>query len=164
MISHLFIDRPIFASVVSIVVVVMGLLAMQFLPIAQFPEITPPVVQIDADYLGASAEVAAEAVARPIEVQLPGVDNLLYYESTSSNDGHVTIKLTFEIGTNPDIAQVQTQNREKLAEPRRIPAAVDALFRTDLDLKTSGGDPRVLLERLVVELCSAPHKGAPYKS
>lgn len=124
MISHVFIDRPILASVVSIVIVVMGLLAMQFLPIAQFPEITPPVVQIDADYPGASAEVAAEAVARPIEVMLPGIDNLLYYESTSSNDGHVTIKLSFEIGTNPDIAQVQTQNREKLAEPQLPPDVV----------------------------------------
>jgi len=123
-ISHVFIDRPILASVVSIVIVVMGLLAMQFLPIAQFPEITPPVVQIDADYPGASAEVAAEAVARPIEVMLPGIDNLLYYESTSSNDGHVTIKLSFEIGTNPDIAQVQTQNREKLAEPQLPPDVV----------------------------------------
>jgi multidrug efflux pump len=123
-ISHVFIDRPIRASVISIVVVVMGLLAMQFLPIAQFPEITPPVVQIDADYPGASAEVAAEAVARPIEVTLPGVDNLLYYESTSSSDGHVSIKLTFEIGTNPDIAQVQTQNREKLAEPQLPPEVV----------------------------------------
>jgi HAE1 family hydrophobic/amphiphilic exporter-1/multidrug efflux pump len=116
--SHVFIDRPILASVVSIIIVVMGLLALQFLPVAQFPEITPPVVQIDADYPGASAEVAAEAVARPIEVTLPGIDNLLYFESTSSNDGHVTIKLTFEIGTDPDIAQVQTQNREKLAEPQ----------------------------------------------
>jgi HAE1 family hydrophobic/amphiphilic exporter-1/multidrug efflux pump len=122
--SHAFIDRPILASVVSIVIVVMGLLAMQFLPIAQFPEITPPVVQIDADYPGASAEVAAEAVARPIEVTLPGVDNLLYFESTSSNDGHVSIKLTFEIGTDPDIAQVQTQNREKLAEPQLPPEVV----------------------------------------
>ena len=116
--SHVFIDRPILASVVSIVIVVMGLLALQFLPVAQFPEITPPVVQIDADYPGASAEVAAESVARPIEVTLPGIDNLLYFDSTSSNDGHVTIKLTFEIGTDPDIAQVQTQNREKLAEPQ----------------------------------------------
>ncbi|HMS82160.1 MAG TPA: multidrug efflux RND transporter permease subunit [Nitrospira sp.] len=124
MISNIFIDRPILASVVSIVIVVMGLLAMQFLPIAQFPEITPPVVQIDADYPGASAEVAAEAVARPIEVMLPGIDNLLYYESNSSNDGHVTIKLTFEIGTNPDIAQVQTQNREKLAEPQLPPEVI----------------------------------------
>ena len=124
MTAHAFIDRPIMASVVSIVIVVMGLLAMQFLPIAQFPEITPPVVQIDADYPGASAEVAAEAVARPIEVTLPGVDNLLYFESTSSNDGHVSIKLTFEIGTDPDIAQVQTQNREKLAEPQLPPEVV----------------------------------------
>ena len=115
---HVFIDRPILASVVSIIIVVMGLLALQFLPIAQFPEITPPVVQIDADYPGASAEVAAEAVARAIEVTLPGIDNLLYFDSTSSNDGHVTIKLMFEIGTDPDIAQVQTQNREKLAEPQ----------------------------------------------
>jgi len=123
-ISHAFIDRPILASVVSIVIVVMGLLSMQFLPIAQFPEITPPVVQIDADYPGASAEVAAEAVARPIEVTLPGVDNLLYFESTSSNDGHVSIKLTFEIGTDPDIAQMQTQNREKLAEPQLPPDVV----------------------------------------
>ena len=106
------------ASVVSLVIVVMGLLSVQFLPVAQFPEITPPVVQIDADYPGASAEVVADSVARPIEVQLPGIDNLVYFDSTSSNDGHVTIKLTFEIGTDPDIAQVQTQNREKLAEPQ----------------------------------------------
>jgi len=123
-ISHAFIDRPILASVVSIIIVVMGLLALQFLPVAQFPEITPPVVQIDADYPGASAEVAAEAVARPIEVTLPGIDNLLYFESTSSNDGHVSIKLTFEIGTDPDIAQVQTQNRQKVAEPQLPPEVV----------------------------------------
>ena len=124
MTSHVFIDRPILASVVSIVIVVMGLLSVQFLPIAQFPEITPPVVQIDADYPGASAEVVAESVARAIEVQLPGIDNLVYFDSTSSNDGHVTIKLTFEIGTDPDIAQVQTQNREKLAEPQLPPEVI----------------------------------------
>ncbi len=112
------------ASVVSIVIVVMGLLSVQFLPVAQFPEITPPVVQIDADYPGASAEVVADSVARPIEVQLPGIDNLVYFDSTSSNDGHVTIKLTFEIGTDPDIAQVQTQNREKLAEPQLPPEVI----------------------------------------
>ena len=88
------------------------------LPIAQFPQITPPMIQIDADYPGASAEVVAEAVARPIEVQLPGIDNLLYYDSTSTNDGHMTMRLTFEIGTDVDIAQVQTQNRQRLAEPQ----------------------------------------------
>ena len=113
-----FIDRPIFASVLSIVIVVVGLVSLRALPIAQFPEITPPVVQIEADYPGASAEVVADSVARPIEVQLPGIDNLLYYDSTSTNDGHMTIRLTFEIGTDVDIAQVQTQNREKLAEPQ----------------------------------------------
>ena len=119
-----FIDRPIFASVLSIVIVVVGLVAMQVLPIAQFPPITPPMVQIEADYPGASAEVAAESVARPIELQLPGIDNLLYFDSTSTNDGHVTIRLTFEIGTNVDIAQVQTQNRQKLAEPQLPPEVI----------------------------------------
>lgn len=119
-----FIDRPIFAAVLSIVIVLVGLVSLQSLPIAQFPEITPPVVQIDADYPGASAEVVADAVARPIEVQLPGIDNLLYYDSTSTNDGHMSIKLTFEIGTNVDIAQVQTQNREKLAEPQLPPEVI----------------------------------------
>jgi hydrophobe/amphiphile efflux-1 (HAE1) family protein len=119
-----FIDRPVFASVISIIIVVVGLIAMKSLPVAQFPEITPPVVQIDADYPGASADVVADSVARPIELQLPGIDNLLYYDSTSTNDGHVTIKLTFNIGTDVDIAQVQTQNREKLAEPQLPPEVI----------------------------------------
>ncbi|BFU94398.1 MAG: Efflux pump membrane transporter BepE [Nitrospira sp.] len=119
-----FIDRPVFASVLSIVIVVIGLVAMRTLPIAQFPEITPPVVQIEADYPGASAEVAAESVARPIELQLPGIDNLLYFDSTSTNDGHVSLRLTFQIGTDVDIAQVQTQNRQKLAEPQLPPEVV----------------------------------------
>ncbi len=113
-----FIDRPIFASVLSILIIVVGLVSAQKLPVAQFPEITPPMIQIEADYPGASAEVVAESVARPIEIQLPGIDNLLYYDSTSTNDGHMVIRLTFEIGTDIDIAQVQTQNRQKLAEPQ----------------------------------------------
>ncbi len=121
---HFFIERPIFASVVSIMIMVVGLVAIQTLPVAQFPEITPPMVQIDADYPGASAEAVAESVARPIELQLPGIDNLLYYDSTSTNDGHMTMRLTFEIGTNVDIAQVQTQNRQKLAEPQLPPEVV----------------------------------------
>jgi HAE1 family hydrophobic/amphiphilic exporter-1/multidrug efflux pump len=135
-ISHFFIDRPIFASVLSIVIVVVGLVALQALPIAQFPEITPPVVQIEADYPGASAEVVADSVARTIEVQLPGIDNLLYYDSTSTNDGHMTIRLTFEIGTDVDIAQVQTQNREKLAEPQ-IP---DEVIRQGISVKKVSPD------------------------
>ncbi|ABB73995.1 hydrophobic/amphiphilic exporter-1, HAE1 family/multidrug efflux pump [Nitrosospira multiformis ATCC 25196] len=134
--SRFFIDRPIFASVLSIIIVVVGLVALRNLPIAQFPEITPPMVQIDADYPGASAEVVAESVARPIEVQLPGIDNLLYYESTSSNDGHMTMKLTFEIGTDVDIAQVQTQNRQRLAEPQ-LP---DEVVRQGITVKKTSPD------------------------
>ncbi len=136
MISHFFIDRPIFASVLSIIIVVVGLVSLNALPIAQFPEITPPVVQIEADYPGASAEVVADSVARTIEVQLPGIDNLLYYDSTSTNDGHMTIRLTFEIGTDVDIAQVQTQNREKLAEPQ-IP---DEVIRQGISVKKVSPD------------------------
>ena len=83
-----------------------------------------PMVQIEADYPGASAEVVAESVARPIELQLPGIDNLLYFDSTSTNDGHMTLRLTFEIGTDVDIAQVQTQNRQKLAEPQLPPEVI----------------------------------------
>ena len=134
--SHFFIDRPIFASVLSIIIVVIGLVALQKLPVAQFPQITPPMIQIDADYPGASAEVVAEAVARPIEVQLPGIDNLMYYESTSMNDGHMTMKLTFEIGTDVDIAQVQTQNRQRLAEPQ-LP---DEVIRQGITVKKTSPD------------------------
>ncbi|MDO8334695.1 MAG: multidrug efflux RND transporter permease subunit [Nitrosomonas sp.] len=134
--SHFFIDRPIFASVLSIIIVVIGLVALQKLPVAQFPQITPPMIQIDADYPGASAEVVAEAVARPIEVQLPGIDNLMYYESTSTNDGHMTMKLTFEIGTDVDIAQVQTQNRQRLAEPQ-LP---DEVIRQGITVKKTSPD------------------------
>lgn len=134
--SHFFIDRPIFASVLSIIIVVLGLVSLQKLPIAQFPQITPPMVQIDADYPGASAEIVAEAVARPIEVQLPGIDNLLYYDSTSTNDGHMTMRLTFEIGTDVDIAQVQTQNRQRLAEPQ-LP---DEVIRQGVTVKKMSPD------------------------
>ncbi len=133
---HFFIDRPIFASVLSIVIVVIGLVALQGLPIAQFPQITPPMIQIEADYPGASAEVVAESVARPIEIQLPGIDNLLYYDSTSTNDGHMTMRLTFEIGTDIDIAQVQTQNRQELAEPQ-LP---DEVIRQGITVKKTSPD------------------------
>ncbi|PTN12247.1 multidrug efflux RND transporter permease subunit [Nitrosomonas aestuarii] len=133
---HFFINRPIFASVMSILIVVVGLVSLRSLPVAQFPQITPPMVQIEADYPGASAEIVAEAVARPIEVQLPGIDNLLYYESTSTNDGHMTMRLTFEIGTDIDIAQVQTQNRQRLAEPQ-LP---DEVIRQGITVKKMSPD------------------------
>lgn len=134
--SDFFIDRPIFSSVLSIIIVVVGLVSLNNLPVAQFPQIVPPMVQIEADYPGASAEVVADTVARPIEVQLPGIDNLLYYESTSTNDGHMTMKLTFEIGTDIDIAQVQTQNRQRLAEPQ-LP---DEVIRQGITVKKTSPD------------------------
>jgi HAE1 family hydrophobic/amphiphilic exporter-1/multidrug efflux pump len=148
--SGFFIDRPIFAAVLSIVIVVVGLVSIQALPIAQFPNITPPVVQIDADYPGASAEVVADSVARPIEVQLPGIDNLLYYDSTSTNDGHVTMRLSFEIGTDVDIATVQTQNREKLAEPQLPPEVI----RRGISIKKTSPD---LLAVITLESSDVRH-------
>lgn len=134
--SNFFIDRPIFSSVLSIIIVIVGLVSLKNLPVAQFPQIVPPMVQIEADYPGASADVVADTVARPIEVQLPGIDNLLYYESTSTNDGHMTMKLTFEIGTDIDIAQVQTQNRQRLAEPQ-LP---DEVIRQGITVKKTSPD------------------------
>ena len=139
--SHFFIDRPIFASVLSIIIVVVGLVSLQKLPVAQFPQITPPMIQIEADYPGASAEVVAESVARPIEVQLPGIDNLLYYDSTSTNDGHMTMRLTFEIGADIDIAQVQTQNRQRLAEPQ-LP---DEVVRQGITVKKTSPDLLIVI-------------------
>lgn len=121
-----FIRRPIFAAVISIVIVLVGLLAMRNLAVEQSPNITPPTVQVTAIYPGASAEEVARAVAVPIENQLSGTEHMLYYSSNSSSDGSLTITATFEVGTNLDIAQVQVQNRVSLASPR-LPAAVNQL-------------------------------------
>ena len=104
--SKFFINRPIFASVLSIIIVIAGLVASQVLPIAQYPQIAPPTVLITATYPGASAETLARTVAAPIEEQLNGVENLLYFTSSASANGAVTITATFEVGTNVDIASV----------------------------------------------------------
>jgi multidrug efflux pump len=118
MISHFFIDRPIFAAVLSIVITLTGGLALLALPIAQYPAITPPSVQVAISYPGASAQVVADTVAAPIEQQVNGIDGMLYMSSQSGNDGSYTLTVTFEIGTDLNTALVMVQNRVTLAMPQ----------------------------------------------
>src|SRR6266516_2659471 len=117
-ISHFFIDRPIFASVVSIVFVIVGGVAFWRLPIAQYPEIAPPTVNVTGQYPGANADVVAQTVVTPIEEQINGVENMIYMSSNSNADGTFSISVSFELGTNLDIAQVQVQNPVAIAQPR----------------------------------------------
>ncbi|HSZ74112.1 MAG TPA: efflux RND transporter permease subunit [Rhizomicrobium sp.] len=115
--SQFFIERPVFAWVIAIVIALVGVLAIQILPITQYPTIAPPAVTITATYAGASAETVQNSVTQVIEQQLTGVDNLLYFSSSSSSSGQVSITATFAPGTNPDIAQVQVQNKVQQALP-----------------------------------------------
>ncbi len=117
MISSLFIRRPKFAFVISILITLAGLFALRALPVNMYPDMAPPQIQVSATLPGASAEVVEEAVIRPVEQQLNGVEGMIYIESTASSDGAASITLTFESGTDTDIAQVNVQNRVALAEP-----------------------------------------------
>ncbi len=121
--SHFFIDRPIFAAVVSIVFVILGGVSFSRLPVAQYPEIAPPIINVTGQYPGASADVVASTVVTPMEQQINGVENMLYMYSNSTADGRFSIQVSFELGTNLDIAQVQVQNRVAIAQPR-LPADV----------------------------------------
>jgi hydrophobe/amphiphile efflux-1 (HAE1) family protein len=115
---HFFIDRPIFAAVLSILIVILGAIAYPSLPVSQYPEIAPPTVVVSANYPGATAETLAETIAAPLEESINGVENMIYMQSSSTGDGNVAITVTFAAGTNIDQAQVLVQNRVATAEPR----------------------------------------------
>src|SRR5579862_1910906 len=119
--AKFFIDRPIFAIVIAIVIVILGAVAIPGLPLATYPEVVPPVVQISTAYLGGNSQDLEKTVAQPIEEQLIGLDGMLYFLSSSGNDGSLSIQVTFRLGTNPDTATVQTQNRVNIAMPRLPP-------------------------------------------
>ncbi|MGL4858939.1 MAG: efflux RND transporter permease subunit, partial [Enterobacteriaceae bacterium] len=115
--ANFFIDRPIFAWVLAIITMLTGILAIVKLPVAQYPTIAPPTVTVSAFYPGADATTVQNSVTQVIEQNMNGLDGLMYMSSASESNGRVTITLTFESGTNPDIAQVQTQNKLQLAMP-----------------------------------------------
>ncbi len=125
-ISRFFIDRPIFAAVISILITLIGGVAYFSLPVAQYPDIAPPSIQVTAQYPGASAEIVSQTVATPIEQEVNGVDDMIYMTSQSTSDGSMALKVTFKLGTDLDIAQVLVQNRVAIATPR-LPEQVRAL-------------------------------------
>src|SRR6195256_5367829 len=145
MFSRFFIDRPIFASVLSIVITLAGGIAVFVLPVTQYPEITPPTVEVSTVYPGANAQVVADTVAAPIEQQVNGVEGMLYMSSQCTNDGAYTLTVTFRLGIDLNMAQVLVQNRVALAEP----VLPDLVKRRGVTVKKKS--PTVLM---IVNLCS----------
>ena len=137
MISRLFINRPVVAMVIAIVTVIGGLVAMAGLPVAQFPDIVPPQIIVNTTYTGADAVTIEQSVATPLEQQMSGVDNMLYMQSTNANDGTMTLTVTFDVDTNPNIDQVNVQNRVAQAQPN-LPADVNQF---GLSMRKSTGIP-----------------------
>ena len=115
MFSKFFINRPIFATVLSIVVIIAGLMSIRALPIEEYPQVTPPQITVSATYAGASAETISKTVAAPLEQQINGVEDMIYMSSTASSDGSLSINIYFKIGTNPDQATINVNNRVQAA-------------------------------------------------
>src|SRR5437764_13398675 len=154
MLARFFIDRPVLAWVISIVIVLIGLIAAGLLPVAQYPQVTPPTVRVTAIYPGANAQVVADTVAAPIEQQVNGVERMLYMSSQSSNDGSYTLDITFDLGTDVNLAQVLVQNRVAIATP----VLPDVVKATGVIVKKRS--PDILL---VVNLYSEDNpEGRPY--
>ena len=116
--SRFFVDRPIFASVLSIIIFVVGLISIPLLPVSEYPEVVPPSVLVSASYPGANPKTISETVATPLEEAINGVENMIYMKSVAGSDGSLALTVTFALGTDPDQAQVQVQNRVSQALPR----------------------------------------------
>src|SRR5262249_29376836 len=155
MLARFFIDRPVLAWVISIVIILLGAIAYGFLPIAEYREITPPTVRVTANYPGANAQVVADTVAAPIEQQVVGVEGMLYMSSQSNNDGSYSLDVTFELGTDVNMAQVLVQNRVAIAEPV-LPEVVRAI-----GVITKKRAPHILLG-VSVYSDDNPETGRPY--
>src|SRR6202165_127604 len=156
MLARFFIDRPVLAWVISVVIILLGAIAAGFLPVAEYPEITPPTVRVTASYTGANAQVVADTVAAPIEQQVVGVEGMLYMSSNSNNDGSYTLDVTFELGTNVNMVQVLVQNGVAIAEPT-LPDVVRAIGVT-----VKKQSPDILLGvSLYAE--DNPETGRPYR-
>ncbi len=141
MISKLFIERPIVAIVIAIITVIGGLVAMRGLPVAQFPEIIPPQILVSTTFTGADAVTIEQSVATPLEQQMNGVDDMLYMQSTNANDGTMTLTVTFDVETDPNIDQVNAQNRVAQAQPN-LPTDVTQF---GLTLRKSTGLPMLVI-------------------
>src|SRR5262244_2790716 len=141
MISKLFINRPVVAMVIAILTVIGGLIAMRGLPVAQFPDIVPPQIIVNTTYTGADAVTIEQSVAAPLEQQMSGVDNMLYMQSTNANDGTMQLSVTFGVDTDPNIDQVNVQNRIAQAQPN-LPPDVNTY---GLTLRKSTGFPLLVI-------------------
>jgi multidrug efflux pump len=145
--STFFIARPIFATVLSILITLVGGVALVTLPVAQYPEITPPTVEVSATYPGANAKVVVDTIAAPIEQQLNGVEGMLYMSSVATNDGNYSLTVTFKPGTNLNIAQVLVQNRVSLAQPVSARLGQAARHRREEKVAQHPDDRQPLLPR-----------------